>query len=74
MVGLNVSQPAPVTAADHMTDGSELVKLNVRLAGLNPAIALKLMCAGLTDNGDTVKDQTLPALVELKPTTSKRQK
>ena len=61
-----------VEEAVHAT-GAELVRLNVIVAGLNPAIALRFSCEGLTEMVAAVNDHTLPVLVELKPTTSTRQ-
>ena len=71
--GINVNQLPPVTAADQVVAGKELVMLKVWDAGLNPAIALRLTCEGLMNSDETVNDQTLPVLVELKPMTSTRQ-
>ena len=71
--GLNVNQLLPVTAADQVVAGKELVMLNVWDTELNPAIALRLTCEGLMNSDETVNDQTLPVLVELKPITSTRQ-
>ena len=72
LAGFTVIQPGPVTTAVQVT-GAELVRLNVIAAGLNPAIALRFSCEGLTEMVAAVNDHTLPALVELKPTTSTRQ-
>src|ERR1035437_2989002 len=73
LLRLNVNQLPPVTAADQVVAGKELVMLNVWDAGLNPAIALRLSWDGLMNSDETVNDQTLPVLVELKPITSTRQ-
>src|ERR1017187_639140 len=73
LLGLNVNQLPPVTAADQVVAGKELVMLNVWDAGLNPAIALRLIGDGLMTSAKTVTAQTLPLLGELKPITSTRQ-